>query len=96
VNGTGREPGFAAYHVGNQQLAGTARQQADQGPHLGGALDLGQLADVACDEIGELGVEEPLATARVRPGCRLRKATADDALGVLLPGHRGFVGQRAP
>jgi hypothetical protein len=96
VDGAGREAGFAAHRVDDQQLAGTARQQADQGPHLGGAFDVGQLADVARDEIGEVGVEEALATARVRPGRRLRKTPADDALGVPLPGHRGFVGQRLP
>jgi hypothetical protein len=94
VDGTGREPGLAAHRVDDQELTRTGGQETDQGPHLGRSLDLGQLADVAHDEVGQVGVEEALAATRVRPGQRLGKAAPDDAFGVLLAGYRRFVVER--
>jgi hypothetical protein len=52
------------------------------------------LANVAGDEIGEVGVEEALATAGVRTSQCLGKAASHNTFGIILPGNRRFVSKR--
>ena len=67
------------------QLRCARRCRQQQPLKLVASLDIGELGDVAIDEIVGVGLEEPRATTLVAANC-FRKATPADSLDVALSG----------
>ena len=63
-------------------MAGAGGQQAEEGGQLRGAFYLGELPDVAVDEVLHVRVVEPAAAARVGARDGFGQAAADDPVGV--------------